>query len=63
MVKLYEVIGKKNWFLLFNIFVVLCLVISGRLRRDVDSIFSYGLALLIVNLLTVLAARRFPNWK
>ena len=58
-----ELISKKVWFLLFNISSIVYLVATGRLRRDALSVVSCLGALLLLNGIAILSARKFPNWK
>jgi hypothetical protein len=56
-------ISKKQWFFLFNIVTVLCLVASRKLQFDWVSIVSCALALLLINGLALISAKHFPDWK
>lgn len=54
---------KKTWFLLFNLVAILYLLLSSALKWNPTSIFSYGLALLLVNAMAWISSRNFKNWK
>ena len=51
------------WFLLFNVGTILYLVLVGRLTWDATSIISYGLALLMMNGIAWISARKYKDWK
>jgi hypothetical protein len=51
------------WFLLFNVGTVLYLIAFGDVSWNLISIVSYSLALLLINILAWISARKFPDWK
>ena len=63
MIELPKIISKRTWFLIFNVATILYLIASGGLRWDVVSVFSYGLALLLINCIALISARNFKGWK
>jgi cytochrome c oxidase subunit IV len=63
MMELPKVIPKKVWFLLFNVGTIAYLIANGSLRWNAISIVSYGLALLIMNGIALISARKYKGWK
>ncbi len=63
MVELPKIMSKKAWFLVFNLGTIIYLIVSGSLRWEVVSIFSYGLALLLMNGIAWISARKYKGWK
>jgi hypothetical protein len=63
MVELPRVISKKVWFLVFNTATIIYLVVSGSLHFEVDSILAHGLALLLINVVALISARKYKGWK
>ena len=63
MKELPSIISKRMWFLLFNVGTILYLVLVGRLTWDATSIISYGLALLMMNGIAWISARKYKDWK
>ena len=61
--RFHQLVSKKQWFLLFNIGVLLALILTGRLHFSVASIISTVIALGIVNVMAWLSSRNYPNWK
>jgi hypothetical protein len=59
----HRYIGKKLWFILFNVASILYLVLSGRLRLSLESIVGCIVALLLINGVAFISARNFPDWK
>ncbi len=51
------------WFLLFNIGTILYLIARGDLHWNTTSIFSYGVALLLMNCIAWISARKYKDWK
>jgi O-antigen/teichoic acid export membrane protein len=51
------------WFLLFNLGTILYLIMSGHLQWNSISIFSYGLALVLMNGIAWISARKYKDWK
>lgn len=58
-----DLISKKTWFLAFNLVAIIYLVASGSLRWNVLSIVSYGFALLVMNIVAWISARKYKGWK
>jgi cytochrome c oxidase subunit IV len=63
MVELPKIMSKKVWFLVFNLGTIIYLTVSGSLRWEVVSIFSYGLALLLMNGIAWISACKYKGWK
>jgi hypothetical protein len=63
MNKFHKAVSKRIWFLLFNLGTILYLILSGVLKWDLISIFSYGLALFLMNGIAWISARKFKDWK
>jgi len=63
MVDLPEIISKKTWFVLFNVGTTIYMILSGNLHWDVTSIFCYGVALLLINFIAWISARKYKGWK
>jgi hypothetical protein len=63
MVELPRIISKKVWFLIFNVGTIIYLIANGSLHWDAISIVSYGLALLIMNGIALISARKYKGWK
>jgi hypothetical protein len=63
MNNLHRLVSKKMWFLLFNLGTALYLIMSGRLQWNSISIFSYGLALVLMNGIAWISARKYKDWK
>jgi hypothetical protein len=61
--RFHKLVSKKLWFGLFNVIAIGFLVISGRLRFETDSLIAYGLALFLMNVIALISARNFPDWK
>jgi hypothetical protein len=49
MVELPKIISKRTWFVIFNTATILYLIATRSLQWNVVSVFSYGLALLLIN--------------
>jgi len=54
---------KTQWFVLFNSLVVVALYSTGNLRLTATYLVSDLIALLIVNTASLIASRRFNDWK
>jgi hypothetical protein len=63
MIELPKIISKKTWFLLFNVGTIIYLIGRGRLRWNIVSVFSYGFALLLINGIIWISARKYKDWK
>jgi hypothetical protein len=63
MKNIYEVIGKKQFFALWNIVALAVMVWQGRLTWDLESILATLIALLVINGLILISAGNFPDWK
>ena len=59
MVELLKIKSKRTWFVIFNAATILYLIASGSLQWDVVSVFSYGLALLLIKGIALISARNF----
>jgi hypothetical protein len=63
MVELPKIISKRTWFVIFNTATILYLIATGSLQWNVVSVFSYALALLLINCIALISARHFKGWK
>ena len=63
MADLPEVISKKTWFLLFNVGTTIYMIATGNLHWDATSIFCYSVALLLINGIAWISARKYKGWK
>jgi|HubBroStandDraft_1064217.scaffolds.fasta_scaffold126698_3 TRAP-type uncharacterized transport system fused permease subunit len=63
MKKLHELVSKKQWFILFNLGALVALALSGRLTSSRASLITSLIALLIVNVMAVISAKNYPEWK
>lgn len=63
MMEFPKLISKKTWFLLFNVGTLIYLVATGTLRWDPISIFSSVVALLVMNGVAWVSARKYKEWK
>jgi hypothetical protein len=63
MNRFHRLISKKLWFFLFNLAAVIYLMVTGSLRWNLISIFSYGVALLLMNGIAWISARKYKDWK
>lgn len=63
MVELPRVISKRAWFLLFNAGTIIYLVVSGSVHWEVGSVLGYGIALLLINGIALVSARKYKEWK
>jgi hypothetical protein len=55
--------GKKLWFAMFNLALVLYFALSGRMDRSIESIVSFFIVIFVMNAVALIAARNFPDWK
>lgn len=63
MPELPKLISKTLWFVLFNVIGIIYLAVTGTLHWDGVSIFSCGLALLLMNFIAWVSARKYKDWK
>lgn len=63
MVEFPKIMSKTMWFILFNLGTIIYLIVSGTLRWDALSIFSNGLALVIMNWIAWISGRKYKGWK
>ena len=63
MVELPKITSKRTWFVIFNTATILYLIATGSLQWNVVSVFSYALALLLINCIASISARHFKGWK
>lgn len=63
MNQFHKIISKKMWFVLFNIGTTIYVILFGHLSLDAISLVSYGVALILINLIAWFSTRRFPDWK
>ncbi|HEX6772891.1 MAG TPA: hypothetical protein VF126_12740 [Acidobacteriaceae bacterium] len=64
MLDLPKVMRKKTWFLLFNCVTIVYLIISGALKWNPVSLFSYAVALSLINCIALISARKYyKDWK
>jgi len=55
--------SKRAWFLMFNLGTIAYLMIDGTLRWETVSVISCGIALLLINGIAWISARKFKEWK
>jgi len=58
-----KIMPKWTWFLLFNVGTIAYLMISGALRWETDSVISSVIALLVMNGVAWISARKYKDWK
>jgi hypothetical protein len=63
MNRFHEIIGKKMWFVLFNVAAIGWLIVSGRLEWTLESVFVDIIVLLIFNFIAFISAKQYPDWK
>ena len=63
MLDLHKVMRKRTWFLLFNCGTIVYLVVSGTLKWDPVSLFSFAVALSLINCVALISARKYKDWK
>lgn len=63
MKKLHDVVSKRQWFILFNVLGVIMLVVTGRLGLSPKSLITGLVALLLMNGIAAISARKYPEWK
>jgi hypothetical protein len=63
MNKFHQLIRKRLWFVLFNMFAILFFAVIGDLRFSAESIVSCTAALLVINVAALISSRNFPDWK
>ncbi len=63
MVEFPNIMSKRMWFVLFNLGTIIYLVLSGVLHWDLLSILSYGLALVFMNCIAWISARKYKERK
>jgi hypothetical protein len=63
LTELPKIMSKRMWFLLFNAGTIIYLIVSGSLRWQVVSMFSTGLALVMMNGIAWVSARKYKEWK
>lgn len=54
---------KWQWFALFNLAVVAGLYLWGNLRFTVQDVISVIIGLGLVNVISLISARKFKDWK
>ncbi len=59
MDRFHRLIGKRLWFVLFNVASILYLGLTGRLQLSFESIVSCVVALLVMNGIALVSARNF----
>jgi Na+/citrate or Na+/malate symporter len=63
MKRLHQLVSKRLWFVLFNGIAVLLLFLTGRLKPTWESILVAIFVLLVMNVIALISARNFPDWK
>lgn len=63
MVELPKLVSKKVWFLTFNALTIFYLITTKTLSWDPASIFYCFLALLLMNCIAWISARKYKDWK
>jgi hypothetical protein len=63
MKNLRELVSKKQFFVLFNLVSVAALVLTGRLKWSAESLVTSLIALLVINGVVAISARKFPEWR
>jgi hypothetical protein len=63
MTWLQRLVSKRLWFLMFNVICILYFVVTDSLRFSFESILTAGFALMIMNAIALISARKFPDWK
>jgi predicted membrane-bound dolichyl-phosphate-mannose-protein mannosyltransferase len=61
--RFHQLLTKRQWFILFNIVAIVGLLLTKRLNWSLQSIVTSALALLVVNFVAAISARRYPDWK
>jgi hypothetical protein len=61
MTELPKLISKKTWLLVFNIVAVTCVVVSDSFHWDLISVVSYGIALVLINWVAWISARKYKG--
>jgi hypothetical protein len=59
----HQLVSKRLWFIGFNVASIVFLLVTDRLRLDLVSLLSYGFALALLNVIALISARNFPDWK
>lgn len=54
---------KWQWFALFNVAVVVAACVTGRLQFTVQGVVSLILVLGLMNVLSLISAAKFKDWK
>ena len=63
MFDLVQIVSKKIRFVILNLAAIIYLIATHSLRWDALSIFSYGLALGLMNCIAWISARKYKEWK
>ena len=63
MFELPKLISKKLLFLLFNVGSILYVIFKGNVGFDAISIASCVIALIVMNSVLWISARKFKDWK
>jgi hypothetical protein len=61
--RFHQLLTKRQWFILFNVVGIAALLLTKRLNWSLESIITCAVALLVVNFVAAISARRYPNWK
>jgi hypothetical protein len=59
----HKAIGKKLWFVIFNVVCIAYLAISGRLEWTAESVVSCIFVMLLMNGIALISARKFSDWR
>ena len=59
----HKVVGKKLWFVIFNVASIAYLAISGRLVWTAESILISIVTMLLMNGIAFIPARKFSDWR
>jgi hypothetical protein len=63
MVDLHKIMSKRMWFLLFNLGTIIYMIVTGSLSWDIVTIASFVFALLLINGIAWISARKYKEWK
>ncbi len=63
MIEFPKLISKKQGFLLFNMGPIIYLIVTRTLQWELVSAFSCGLALVLMNCVAWISARKYKDWK
>ena len=61
--RFHQLLTKRQWFILFNVVGIAALLFTKRLNWSLESIIICAVALVVVNFVAAISARRYPHWK